>query len=63
MGTVITRNPITDKRRVFVLGGKVGHVTRHVRELFKDKRSKVKDTSHAQEIYAVKGFSIGDARE
>jgi len=31
-------------RRVFILGGKVGHVTRHVRHLFKVKRSKVKVT-------------------
>ena len=42
MGNVITHNLITDRRRVFVLGGKVGHVTRHVRQLFKVKRSKVK---------------------
>ena len=27
---VITRNSRTDRRRVFILGGKVGHVTRHV---------------------------------
>ena len=33
-----------DRRRVFVLGGKVGHVTRHVRQLYKIKRSKVKVT-------------------
>jgi len=38
------RNSRTDRRRVFILGGKVGHVTRHVRELFKVKRSKVKVT-------------------
>ena len=42
MGNVITRNSRTDRRRVFILGGKVGHLTRHVRHLFKDKRSKVK---------------------
>ena len=41
MGNVITRNSRTDRRRVFVLGGKVGHVTRH---LLKVKRSKVKAT-------------------
>jgi len=29
---------------VFKLGGKVGHVTRHVRQLFKVKRAKVKVT-------------------
>ena len=57
------RNSRTDRRRVFVLGGKVGHMTRHVRQLFRDKRSKAKVTSHDQEIYAVNGFSIGDARE
>jgi len=44
MGNVITRNSRTDRRRVFILGGKVGHMTRHVRELFKVKRSKVKVT-------------------
>ena len=44
MGNVITRNSRTDRLRVFVLGGKVGHVTRHVRQLFKVKRSKVKVT-------------------
>ena len=44
MGNVITRNSRTDRLRVFVLGGKVGHVTRHVRQLFKIKRSKVKVT-------------------
>ena len=37
MGDVITRNSRTDRRRVFILGGKVGHVTRHVQELFKVK--------------------------
>jgi len=31
-------------RRVFILGGKVGHVTRHAGQLFKVKRSKVKVT-------------------
>ena len=54
MGNVITRNSKTDRRRVFILGGKVGHVTRHVQQLFK-----VKGQGHAQEIYAVKGFNIG----
>ena len=44
MGNVITRNSRTDRLRVFVLGGKVGHVTRHVRQLFKVKMSKVKVT-------------------
>jgi len=40
MGTVI----ISKCRRVFKLGGRVDHVTRHVRQLFKVKRSKVKVT-------------------
>jgi len=31
-------------RRVFILGGKVGHVTRNAGQLFKVKRSKVKVT-------------------
>ena len=44
MGNVITRNSRTDRRGVFILGGKVGHVTRHVQQLFKVKRSKVKVT-------------------
>ena len=43
-GNVITRNSRTDRRRVFILGGKVGHVTRHALQLFKVKRSKVKVT-------------------
>ena len=34
----------TDRRRVFELGSKVGHVTRHAQQLFKVKRSKVKVT-------------------
>ena len=37
MGNVITRNSRTDRRRVFILGGKVGNVTRHERQLFKVK--------------------------
>ena len=44
MGTVITRNSRTDRRRVFKLGSKVGYVTRHAQQLFKVKRSKVKVT-------------------
>ena len=31
-----------NSRRVFNLGDRVGHVTSHVRQLFKVKRSKVK---------------------
>jgi len=39
-----THNSRTDRRRVFKLGSKVGHVTRHAQQLFKVKRSKVKVT-------------------
>ena len=42
MGNVITRNSRTDRRRVFILGGKVGNVTRYERHMFKVKKSKVK---------------------
>jgi len=44
MGNVITRNSQTNSRKVFKVGGRVGHVTRHVRRLFKVKGSKVKVT-------------------
>ena len=40
----ITHKSRTDRHRVFKLGGKVSHVTCHVRQLFKVKRSKVKVT-------------------
>ena len=53
MGTVITRNSRTDRLGVFVLGGKVGHVTRHERQLFKVKRSKVQVTK-SREVSADK---------
>jgi len=43
-GNVITHNSRTDRRRVFKLGSKVGHVTRHAQQQFKVKRSKVKVT-------------------
>jgi len=33
-----------DRRRIFKLGSKVGHVTGHAQQLFKVKRSKVKVT-------------------
>ena len=33
-----------DRRTVFKLGSKVGHVTRHTQQLFKVKRSEVKVT-------------------
>jgi len=40
----MTHKSRTDWRRVFKLGSKVGHVTRHAQQLFKVKRSKVKVT-------------------
>jgi len=43
MGNVITRNSRTDRRRVFILGGKVGHVTRRTRTV---QGQKVKGQGH-----------------
>jgi len=40
----MTHKSRTDRRRVIKLGSKVGNVTRHVQQLFKVKRSKVKVT-------------------
>jgi len=40
-----------DRHRVFKPGGKVGHVTHHVRQLFKVKRSKVKVTK-SRDVWA-----------
>jgi len=40
----MTHKSRTDRHMVFKLGSKVGHVTRHASQLFKDKRSKVKVT-------------------
>ena len=40
----MTHKSRTDNRRVFKLGSKVGHVTRHAQQLFKVKKSKVKVT-------------------
>jgi len=40
----MTHKSITDRRRVFKLGSKVAHVTRHTQQLFKVKRSIVKVT-------------------
>ena len=42
--SVITHNSRTNRRRVFKLGSKVGHMTRHAQQLFKVKRSKVRVT-------------------
>ena len=44
MGNFITPNSRTNRRSVFILGGKVDHVTRHECQLFKVKRAKVKVT-------------------
>jgi len=38
----MTDKSTTDRHRVFKLGRKVGHVTRHKQQLFKVKTSKVK---------------------
>jgi len=54
----MTRNSKTDRRTVFILGGKVGHVTRHVLQLFKVNRAKVKVTRSR-----TRNLRIGDARE
>jgi len=40
----MTHKSRIDGRRVFKLGSKVDHVTRHAQQLFKVKRSKVKVT-------------------
>ena len=60
---LITRNSWTNSLRILKFGGRVGHVTRHVQQLFKVKSQRSRSQGHAQEIYAVKGFSFGDARE
>ena len=44
MGNFITCNARTDRRRVFKLDGKVGHVTRNVCQLLNVERSKIKIT-------------------
>ena len=53
-----TRNSRTDRRRVFILGVKVGHVTRHVRQLFKVKRSKVKVTRSRTRNLRCQGLAL-----
>ena len=40
----MTHKSRTDRRNVFKLGSKVGHVTRHTQQLFKVKRSEGKIT-------------------
>ena len=49
----MTHKSITDRRSVFKLGSKVGHVTRHTQQLFKFKKSKVKVTK-ARDVSADK---------
>ena len=44
MRNVITRNSRTNRRRAFILGGNVNHMTRYERQLFKVKRAKGKVT-------------------
>jgi len=41
----MTHKSRTDRHRVFKLGSKVGHVTRHAQQLFKVKRRKSRDVS------------------
>jgi len=53
--TVITRNSWTNSLRVFKLGGRVGHVTSHVWQLFKVKRSKVKVTRSRTRNLRIQG--------
>jgi len=40
----MTHKSRTDRRRLFKLRSKIGHVTRHAQQLFKVKKSKVKVT-------------------
>jgi len=40
----MTHKSRTNRRTVFKLGSRVGYVTRHIQQLFKVKRSKVKVT-------------------
>ena len=44
MKNVMTVNSRTNRRRVFKLGGRVGHVTGHMGQQLKVKRSSVKVT-------------------
>jgi len=57
MENVITRNSRTDRLRVFVLGGKIGHVTRRERQLFKVKMAKFKVTK-SRDVPADKNAKI-----
>ena len=57
----MTHKSRTDRRTVFKLGSKVGHVTRHTQQLFKVKRSEVKVTK-SRDVSAVYGhinFKLG----
>jgi len=61
----MTHKSRTDRRRVFKLGSKVGHVTHHAQQLFKDKRSKVKVTmsrdvsADKTAVYGYINFKLG----
>ena len=65
----LTHKLRTDRRRVFKLGSKVGHVTRHAQQLFEDKRSKVKVTKsrdipaekkrYNSAVYGHNNFKLG----
>jgi len=48
-----------DRRRVFKLGSKVDHVTRHAQQLFKVKRSKVKVTK-SRDVSAHYNSAVDD---
>jgi len=53
----MTHKSTTDRRRVFKLSSKVGHVTRHAQRLFKVKRSKVKVTK-SRDVSADKNATV-----
>jgi len=45
----MTHKSRTDRHRVFKLGSKIGHITRHAQQLLKVKRAKVKVTKSRDE--------------
>jgi len=49
MGNVKTQNSRTDRHRVFKLGGKVDHVTRHVWQLFNVKGQRSRSLTYQQQ--------------
>jgi len=52
-GNVITRNSRTDRHRIVILGVRVGHVTRHVRQLFKVKQVTLKKFTQSRALALV----------